>query len=236
MTTTRKKCIRLAALAYIALSTIGACAAQSFNIDLEIEAGSAAVGAGPPSSSFGAASGSVGFWNPVNGGGPTIPVNLRDLDGNLTQVQMSASGGTGSYGGFNNSLISGDYRLLMGDFADIGLPVTYRFTGLLPGAYRVFTYAVDPASTVPRDVTVSLPGASVVDLHVNGMLTGNVFSEGITHSVHDLVLTGTNFDITVSGPEHHTRCNGFQIVAVPEPTAVVTVVGGILVLLKGVRF
>src|ERR1044072_8650102 len=195
--------------------------AQSFNIDLEIGVGGPEVGAGTPDSGFAGAAGVSGFWNGVRANGPAIPAVLFDIHGQTTSATVWVTGGFGSAGGFNNSSVSGDYRLLMSDFADIGLPVTYHFAGLLPGSYRIYTYAVDPASQITRDVLVTLPTAEEADMHVNGILNGNVFTQGITHSIHDLDLSGSNFELTVSGPEHHTRCNGFQIVSVPEPLPVI---------------
>ncbi|HWA83105.1 MAG TPA: hypothetical protein VG820_06730, partial [Fimbriimonadaceae bacterium] len=57
-------------------------------------------------------------------------------------------------------------------------------------------------------------------------LTGNFFAQGITHSIHSLNLTGTSFDIDVSGPWPDTCIAGFQIVETPEPAAFLILAAG----------
>src|ERR1044072_7761091 len=115
---------RAVALVCIAFLMAKPSMAQSFNLDLEIEGGSQAVGGGPPSASFGAAAEVFGFWNPIRGNGPSTPVFMKGLDGEATGASIWVTGGFGLSGGFNNTLDSGDERLLMNDFADIGLPGT----------------------------------------------------------------------------------------------------------------
>ena len=215
------------------LSHIGA-RGQSINIDLDEMGGTELTGNGVPSSSYGAAANQPGVWNRVYEGGPPNLTPLVGLDGLPTSCRIIATGGIGSGGGFNNSGISGDYRLLMGDFADVGDPVTYHFSGFASGPLEILTFACDPSTQSPFDVSVNVPGATIPIRHVTGpMPSGNQFVEGKTHSVHFLTLTSGTFDIIVSGTFAHTRVNGFQLVRlpVPEPLSAFVYILGVAVVL-----
>ena len=210
---------------------LSAASAQSFNIDLDIGSGSANIGAGAPSPSFGGAANSPGFWNDINGGDHG-PRSLSGLDGSLTSAQISASGGIGSYGGYNNPLNTGDYALLLNDSADVGVTNFYHFSGFAPGHYLLFTYAVK-ANAPNVACAVTVPGADVPVQTVAGPMPGNAFILGVTHCLHDLILTGDSFEIDVSSPGPPTgQVNGFQIVAVPEPTTVFVCLIGMVSLFR----
>jgi hypothetical protein len=192
---------------------------QSFNIDLDIGTGGPEIGNGAPSSTF-SASGLPGYWNRVYAGGPTTPVTLLGLNGVATSAQLSATGGVGGSGGYNFAGNTGDMALLLNDSADVGNANIYHFTGLVPGHYYVLTYAVK-ANTPNVPATVTLPGALVETQIVTGPMPGNALILGVTHCIHDLQLNGTSFDITISGGgPPNPQVNGFQIVAVPEPTTI----------------
>jgi hypothetical protein len=216
------KVLRLVCGAGIAGCFVAATPAQSLNIDLDVGFGDQGVGNGAPSSAFGGGAGQSGFWNAVYAGGPTVPVQLRQLDGSLSSVQMIATGGTGSYGGFNNTANTGGVALLMNDFADLGgadLEIDYHFSGLVAGRYLIYTYAVHPAGNTVG-VTVTVPGSVVAAQVVTGPMPGNTFLQGVTHSVHDLTIAGNSFEIDVKSSQWPLgKCNGFQIVAVPEPSS-----------------
>ena len=65
---------------------------------------------------------------------------------------------------------------------------------------------------------------------VTGPMPGNAFEEGITHSVHELLLTSTSFDVLLSNHQQgppNASVNGFQIVAVPEPVSLTVLSFGI---------
>lgn len=206
--------------------------AQSFNIDLDVAIGGPEVGHGSPSASFGGAAANPGTWNAIDASGPNTLTTLNGLGGQPTAARIIATGGIGSAGGFNFPGNTGDLRLLMNDFADIGLPVQYHFSGFLPGRYLIYTYAIDPASSIQRDVLVTVPGAVVETEHVTGPMQPNTFQTGITNSIHDLTIGGSDFEIDVSGPDHFTRCEGFQIVAVPEPGTIAVGCAGCLFFIK----
>jgi hypothetical protein len=207
--------------------------AQGFNVDLEVGFGGPEGGNGAPSAAFGAAGSQAGFWNAVYAGGPTTEVQLTNLDGSTSQARLIATGGTGSYGGSAYLINTGDHALLLNDYARLGgesLEIQYHFTGFTPGRYLIYTYAVNATGEqVAVDVTV--PGALVPVQIATGPMPGNQFILGVTHTVHDLTLTGSAFDIKVhSGQWPYGECNGFQIVAVPEPASLLACAAGLLVM------
>lgn len=205
--------------------------AQSFNVDLDIFFGNSQVGNGAPSSGFGGAANDPGYWNRFDAGGYSDPKNLFGLDGSLTSVQLLATGGLGSSGGYNNSSNTGDYALLMNDFVRVNSEIDFHFTGLVPGQYDVYTYAVNPdPMRVYEQVTIT--GADDPIQYVSGPMPGNQFVQGVTHTVHDINLTGDSFVIQVSGPWPNSVVNGFQIVAVPEPASFLLLAAGLPVLLR----
>src|ERR1051325_3642392 len=100
--------------AMCALGFAGAAGAQSFNIDLNDPTGGPLTGGGSPSSSFSAAAtGQAGFLNSVDAAGPHLATPLLGLDGSSTSATIMATGGIGSYGGYNNHALTGDFRALM---------------------------------------------------------------------------------------------------------------------------
>lgn len=151
--------------------------AQSFNVDIDVGIGDEQGGNGAPSSGFGAAAMSAGYWNRINAAGPRQPVSLRGPDGIESSVQLFATGGIGAGGGDDNYANSGDMALLLNDFAIIADEIDYHLTGLHPGRYRVYTYAVN-GSGYRVNSTVTVPGADQPVMTVTGPMPGNQFIEG----------------------------------------------------------
>jgi len=195
--------------------------AQGFNVDLD-------TGDGPPSSGFGGAAGQPGFWNSVDGTpGPHQLHNLLDVP---TPASLGITFDPLGGGGLSfNSGNTGDYALLMNDAQQVGNIdsggwILYTFTGLIPGPYTVYTYAVAPHGIfVP--VPVFVPGSTNPNTQIvtGPMPTNNTFSYLITHAVHD-VLVGTDgvlkVDITIEGGlQWGAYINGFQIVPGPVKNA-----------------
>lgn len=208
--------------------------AQSFNIDLDTFFGGPETGNGVPSSAFGGAANNPGYWNRFYVGGYTDPKNLYGLDSSITSVQLLATGGLGVGGGYNNPSNTGDFSLLLNDFARIGNEIDYHFTGFEAGVYDIYTYAVNP-NPMTVDVQVTVDGADDPIQHVTGPMPGNRFIQGITHSVHHLNLSGDAFTIQVAGPWPNAVVNGFQIVAVPEPASLLILAAGLPILLRRQR-
>lgn len=131
-----------------------------------------------------------------------------------------------SGGGFLFKGNTGDYARLLNDGADVGSVVqgggkTYTFNGLAFGTYQVYTYAVNPLG--PVDVPVFVPEAIKSQTQVvTGPMPGNSFEYLVTHSVHlvDCSTTGSLRINIVQPPGTYPNMfvNGFQIVAVPEPS------------------
>lgn len=225
----RRSLTRLSVLAVQALGLISVAQAQSFNVDVDIFNGNPLGGAGAPSPGFGAAAGQTGFWNAL----PAQIINgfgLLDVQGNATGVTVNCTGSGGAFG-FNNPSNGGDFNLLLNDADAIGTGgLTYTLNGLAPGTYRIFTYSVRPNVTVgSSDITV--PGAVVPTVHVTGVMPGNSFVLGVTHSIHDITLTGGALQIRAAGTAGD-YVNGFQIVSVPEPTTLSLVGLGALMSLR----
>lgn len=206
--------------------------AQAINIDLNDPFGGPETGGGVPSSGFGAAAGQPGFWNGVLASGAgAFP--LKGLDGLPSSAQISASGGIGSMGGFNNPNLSGDFRLLMADYAWVGGPIRYQFSGFEPGNYRIFTYGADASGAI-KHLYVRVPGSTTPMQSVTGPMPANQFIYGIDYCAHDLQLFGDSFEIDVDTdgfPLPPTQVHGFQVVAVPEVNPVFVCTLGLAALL-----
>jgi hypothetical protein len=224
-------CIRI----FVVAGTVGCFAsdvrAQGFNVDIDVPGIPQYAGGDPPSAAFGAASGQTGYWNSV----PTIhqgTLALRDLGGNATGVQETMTGASTdlAYAFAGNT---GDYAALLNDGVRIGAsPLTYTLTGFAPGLYRVFTYSVKPNGEYGEaDISVS-SSTSPNPQRVSGIMPGNQFQYGLTHSIHDLQVTDGSFVITATGPWPNGFISGFQIVPVPEPCTVLALSTGALVLIR----
>jgi hypothetical protein len=197
---------------FLAVSTLGVPAqslvlGQSFNVDLDIS-GAAIPPTGGPAIAYGAATGQAGFWNAVS----SNSVGLTSTAGATTTAALTMpSGGMGAAWGVPG--VSGDFEKLIGDYWS-GQGV-YTFTGLIPGSYRVYTYAY--VATNPSLVTlVSVSGSSSPMQAVGGapFPAPNTFAQGITHSVHDVVAQAGTIVINVSGAVS-PKVNGFQLVGCP---------------------
>ncbi len=191
---------------------------QSIYVDLDVGIGDEGIGNGAPSSSFGGASGIPGYWNRIPiGGGVVWP--LMNTSGLSTIATVSWTGSGGGIG-YRNTSNTGDYSLLLNDAERVGTGgLTFTITGLQPGAYRAITYAVKPQGELWTTM-ISVPGSSSPNPQpVTGPMPGNQLILGITHCVHDIQLTGGN--LVIQAAEHqNSYVNGFQLVAVPEPSAV----------------
>ncbi len=214
--------------------------AQAFNIDVD-HSGPPSLGFGLPSASFAAAANQPGAWVGVDVVSVNYAIPLRDITGALTgatvtrRINYVAISG-GGYANFSNT---GDYALLLNDFTDVaqsipGGTLVHEFRNLLPGQYRVYTYAATPwGSVMPTPVVV--PGSLTTNPQiVTGPMPGNALIEGITHTIHDVIVTNGSLDVSItqppSGGNDGMVVNGFQLtyVPVPEPTsALVLTLGGV---------
>jgi hypothetical protein len=217
-----------------ALAVVGASSlvtAQSINADINIPT-DPELGGGPPSNAFGAAAGQFGYWNAVPAGEQTnIP--LKDLSGGLTGVMFTAFG-TGGSGAWNNPANTGDFALLFNDADRIGDEgLQYTLTGLAAGRYLVYTYSVRP-NGFHGEADITVPGSITPNpQHVAGTMPGNGFEYLRTHTIHEIVIGNGELRIQASAAANNF-INGFQIIAVPEPTTLAACLTG-LVFVAGTR-
>ena len=192
--------------------------AQSIYVDFDIGSGTPQIGAGAPSSGFGGAAGVPGQWNRLfrDDGGPA---SFFDVNGAATNVVMTWTGSAGGIG-FNNPINTGDYALLLNDAKAVGSGgLNLTISGLTPGLYRIFTYAVKPQGEA-WTTQITVPGSAQGIVAVTGPMPGNQLIPGITHSIHDIQLTGGPLTIQAAENWPGSYVNGFQILAVPEPTTI----------------
>jgi hypothetical protein len=216
------KSIKIIALA--ALTVFSVAARAQYNLDWNLP-GDPALGGGVPSSSYSAAApGHAGFWNDIPAqGSPSVP--LRDLSGNLTGVVLlGPAGGVGN--GFNNPNLFGDYRLLMADGRAVG-DNTWTFTGLPNALFRLYTYSVHPSGLV-TNTSVIVPGATIESQIVTGPIPNNTFALGITHTLHEKLVTDGTLSVRVVQGANIAYLNGMQLVVVPEPGAVFVLIAGVV--------
>ncbi|MBL8745049.1 MAG: hypothetical protein JNK58_01695 [Phycisphaerae bacterium] len=170
--------------------------------------------AGVPSSSWAAAGGQPGSWASV-GFGPG-PFNLVGLNGVPSGAQIARSSASP---GFTFDLgSSGNYAKLVYDADRIDGPGSYTITGLPAGSYIVYTYAAAPSfSTIATRVTINGSQQVIADAPID-----NTFAEGRSHARHALFHPGGPLVIAVDKASINGAINGFQIVPVLAPAAVIT--------------
>jgi len=190
-------------------AVIRAAHGQNFNIDVGVIDGSGPH-SGPPASTFGGAGGQTGDW--FHTGGSISWTNLPDINGDATTADLSCSGLT-TMSWFDNPDISGNYELLMGDWATVtnGNTVTYTFTQLDRGVYSVYTYAASTLNATAR-VSVAVSGADESAQTVGGDITSNTFTPGLTHALHHVHTTTGSIHIVISGTVSNGGVNGIQLI------------------------
>jgi hypothetical protein len=210
------KGLRIPALALVGC-LVPAGAAQSIYVDLDVGIGGPQLGGGAPSSAFGGAAGVPGFWNAVEADSGSA-TGILDTGGHATTVSMTWTGGGGGFG-LNNPINTGDYNLLLNDAERNGSDMSFVISGLLPGPYRVFTFAVEPHGDL-WTTNITIAGSVEGTRSVTGPMPGNQLIEGVTHSIHNIELGGGPLTIEAVGAWPRSYVNGFQILAVPEPTTI----------------
>ena len=134
---------------------------------------------------------------------------------------------------------TGDFALFLNDYAEVGTlrdggSIAWTWTGLTPGAYRVFSYAVNAGGFL-TDVPVFVPGSTSQNPQiVTGPMPGNAFEYLVTHAIHDVFAGGGMLEVIVEQPpglDNNFHVNGFQIVSVPEPGTMTILVFGAFLLL-----
>lgn len=191
------------------LFSTGSAIAQEFNLDV-----GDTFSFGIPSNAYGAAANQAGEWFSLNGG-PPYAFTLNDINGNPTAVTTDCQvtgNGLGDFS-FDNVLTSGDDELLMDDLQDVGgvgSTATWTFSGLVPGAYNVFTYAWAPDNgTYTTNIT---PGGTM-DTQVSGGSWPGGHALGTTHALHCVTVDSSGtLVLEVVTATGFGSVNGFQLV------------------------
>ncbi len=198
--------------------------AQSYNVDIDLQGTNPALGSGVPSNSFGAVAQQPGVWNAFQTSGPTPLTEVLGVPTPAT-LAITATSTTPTILGFNNPQQTGDFALLLNDGSQIGTTTqggtrTYTFTGLLPGPYTITTYTARPGN-FEGHLIVDVPGSAEGPLTASGTPTGNTFTPGVTHVVHNLQVFGNTININLTdvagAPAGYV--DGFQLRVLPEPAS-----------------
>jgi hypothetical protein len=187
----RRKPLALLPLALLAAPA----AAQDFNVDCSQN------GLAVPADTYGAAANVPGFWNLLQDSG-----QLRDLNGNLAPVFVAVPSG-GTFTGADPCAM-GDDAALFNDFKDPGNNF-FRFSGLQPGDYVVYTYAMATDDPTFR-TDVSVQGSVDPLTTVGGDFCGG-FVQGVTHAVHTVTTTNGIIFVDLAVNNGFATVNGFQI-------------------------
>ncbi|HLO42160.1 MAG TPA: right-handed parallel beta-helix repeat-containing protein, partial [Phycisphaerales bacterium] len=189
---------------------------QSFNVDLNVSAGT---GAGVPTASFPGAAGQSRFWNGISTSNNAV-TNLADLFGASSGVTFTrdvvgtwASADDAGIGlGTGMSHLLEDYQ-----FLPVAGTMTYTFGNLQPGTYAVYTYAKRPGATTQSKVAVT--GSVSSEQAVGGTVVNGSLLPGTTHSIHIVTLASTgSIEIKVSGVSSTApgaTCGGIQLRKLP---------------------
>lgn len=200
------------------LVTSSLASGQSFNVAI-----------GPtdqqPSATY-AAAGLAGYWNALPADNNSTTLNLRSIDGAVTNISMWQYGGT-ELRHTNDPGTSGDDEKLM-DYCLVtytpGVETCLFFYGLQLGDYEVLTYAWMPAAPTVMSYTSSdeepgnphriiggaWPGAQQETITFSRIICKLTPSDG-TLKVHSGIVPGNNAALGAA-------CNGIQIRALPPRT------------------
>ena len=164
------------------LSLCGVASAQSFNIDLGLDAG--------PPSTYGAA-GLAGEWISVPGTQGVTVTNLTDIDGVPTAARFIQIGGTETLS-LTDEAVTGDDAILMNDclITHSAVENCMFFSEMLPGRYVVLIYARMPDE--PRITAITNVDEEIGNPHITvGGPWSGAHVEGVSYSRHVLEVAAT---------------------------------------------
>ncbi len=194
---------------------------QNFNIDL-----GAQQSAPLPGLAYGAGANQPGQWFGVGTTAQT-PVALSDINGLATAAAITPTGGNGDFF-INNPIWNGNDGLLMEDATDVGGlfqgglsgSITWTVTGLLPGDYEIYTYALAPDFPGFYNTRVNVVGGSGGPQILTGNWPGSPHVLGQSFSLHTIsVVAGQTVTIVTDDPGtvsmNLSTVNGFQFKYTP---------------------
>jgi hypothetical protein len=186
------------------------CGSEAFAQGLNVDVGCTI--STNPTAAYPGAAGQLGTWSwiqPV--AGTTQP--LLSLTGGATGVTLEVIGGNGCFFFDNPGTFGGDESLMddLQNVGPLGSMSTWKFHGLAPGGYWLYTYAWAPDAAAFR-TRVHVNGAVDPDQTVGGAWPGlQRYQE--TFALHFKVLVaGEDLVVTATSVAGSGSVNGFQLV------------------------
>lgn len=185
---------------------------QSVNIDFNDAAGT-------PADDY-AAAGLAGFWNTViSDDGVVTP--LLGLDGLPTGASVVHDGA--GYQITDQQTTEGNDAALLRDYLfSFGPPMTLDFSGLEVGTYDIYTYTYfHDENSRPFEVWVNDDRETVQEI-IGRFDQG--FVAGRSHALHTVQVLDGTLAVTI-GEGGDPLVNGLQLVFVPGPSGIATLLG-----------
>ncbi len=223
----------LAALAAMAFAGPRAMAGgSSFGINIDIQP---MVIDALPDSTYGAASGQSGFWNPINPtNSPSASFSLLNLAGAPSGVTIRQTlGGSNTRLQCVGGLVSIQWSKLMCDHAfnvaGVVNPIEYEFNNVPAGTYDLYTYACLPGDSFQPGFAIGVWVNNVYQgtSFISGAVTTSTFQEGRTHDIRNITVgAGQPVRVRVFDTSGEfgdpTGLNGFQLVKLGSLNAAIT--------------
>lgn len=187
--------------------------AQDFNIDFQSPNSTHGV----PSSSYGAAANRPGVWQKIEADSTS---NLTAVDGGTTNVSLQILTQMGYFFDGDEGSTQGEEDALLDDTHQAYPDATYRFEGLTPGHYRVYTMGIDVHGNTffwEFGGNESLQSAS----DISG-IWGGIYHPIWNYAVHDFLVDDGVLEVVATAAISffdNSQVAGIQIVRVDDPGA-----------------
>lgn len=196
-----------------AAATAATASGQDFNLDL----GSPNSPFGVPSSAYGGPAERPGTWQEVSA---DLTPNLVAIDGTVTPASLTIElAGVGYFYDKDVAGTTGDEEALLDDSHQNYPDATFRFQGLAPGHYRVYTIGIRLYGNAFRTDVYGV-GTPQPMGHVGWYWPGSHALE-TTYFFHDFFVDGAGtlaVKAVSEEPLHdNAQVGGFQLVRVDEP-------------------
>jgi hypothetical protein len=181
--------------------------------------------------------GSAGdFWNLVSGdgglGATGTDVPLLDTNGLATAATVSWTSSAEFTRGLPQDPVAFDstpYENLMSGYLAEGGTGSITISGLVAGGdYDLYLYTQGDVNATGRQTTFTVNGGSPVTTSP-GSASADTFISGQNYVLFDVAANaGGDISVVYSNFAGEADVNGFQLAAVPEPSAVILVLTGLL--------